>query len=666
MRTADSVSVDELVRTTNNFAVERIIGVGGFGTVYRGSDASEADGWPGEFAVKRLNDITSAERELAVLTRFQHPNIIRLIGFTAPGERMRCLVYELAERGSVEAVFRSAQSSPSVPHPLTWKTRVRIAAGVCTALNYLHRSQSSPVYHRDVKAANICLMFDFTPKLIDCGVSMLIDESRARHDATSFSVTGNNAIGTPEYMCPKYARSKKYGEKAEVFSFGIILLELLTGRVNCADQLLYDIFIEDHDEQLADALDLRAGDWPDPVVASLIELAGQATRMGPAYVHRPSMLAIMRSLKQLEVNHCQRSVDELRLSNELAALHAQFTRFRLENAATATPVRTRTCLICFDDEVPEEHGVLCHEVDGHFTCDSCLERLVLNTVETVRSTNELAIQAIAAEAQGDWRRSQLLAGCVCCMAAGTDCVSDAFSDRTIARHVSEAALGDYLQVRVLLPIASESQRIFEEAQRVLREEIQRVRDQIEAGLELEQGRALLAAQLRQQMPNARQCRQCGFGPIDHMACSDLQAHQGQRIGNARIDNRCPGCGWFSRDIHDWPPWNGTLPETADGSLHRAASELAARRQREQEEAARRQREQEAAARRQREQEAAVRRQREQEERRRKNPCEGRGGNPSAHNCEWFGWNQEGYQKCRDCGRTWHYARSERLRPAGFQ
>ena len=237
-------------------------------------------------------------------------------------------------------------------------------------------------------------------------------------------------------------------------------------------------------------------------------------------------------------------------------------------------------------------------------CDVCLERIVVDTAQQVRDSNDLAAQLVAADAAGDTRRAHLLAGCVCC--PEPSCMSCPYADGEIARHASEAACEAYLQGRRLLPIAQETQRVFEEAQRMLRAEVERMSEQVRAGLELEQGRALLSAQLRQQMPNARQCGSCGFGPIEHMACWDLETHQGQRVGgNARIDNSCPRCGWFSRDIAAWPAWDGTLPEeAADASMRGAATEVRVRR--EQEGAARR--EQEAAAR--REQEAAARREQE--------------------------------------------------------
>mmetsp|Transcript_223 Transcript_223/g.575 ORF Transcript_223/g.575 Transcript_223/m.575 type:complete len:770 (-) Transcript_223:592-2901(-) len=604
------VAADYLERATEGFSEGRQLGTGSFGIVYRG----EADGL--EFAVKRLNDVTSAERELAVLARFQHPHIIRLLGFTPACTTPRCLVYELAARGSLEHIFREEDESPSAWHPLTWKTRVRIGVGVSTALNFLHRSQAAPVFHRDVKAANICLMSDFTPKLIDCGVSMLIDEARAQTGVTSYSATGDIAIGTAEYMCSRYARSRRYGEKAEVYSFGIVLMELLTSRVNHAGDLLFEVFIEDAEEDLAEARDRRAGDWPANVAATIAQLARQSLGTGADYARRPTMMAVMRELRRLEAAHCQRTADEMQLLAELEGVRAQLAHLRMEAASAAPAVTLHTCIVCFDEEVPADRGVACRGPDAHFTCDGCLERIVIDTATQVRETNELVAQAAAAEAGGDRRRVWFLTGRVCCPSRMPDCPSDPYADGAVARHVSEAAFAAHMHARTLLPIAREAQQVFERAQETMRAEVERIRAQVRAGLEVEQGRALLAAQLRQQMPNARQCRQCGFGPIDHMACADLQAHHGQQFGNARINNACPQCGWFSRNVGDWPAWDGRLPQEANTGL----AEAGAQRRQEVEEQRRQEQEAQEAARRQQQQaqqqqQQAQRRQQEEAQRR---------------------------------------------------
>ena len=235
--TAD-LPFDYLRRCTDNFAEVRLLDEGAFGRVFRGDDAAHAGVIT--FAVKRLNDAVhfggnaarrdaaeqGMQREIDVLSRFKHPNIILLVGYAREGTE-HCLVYELGAEGSLAACL--ADDAKAVR--LTMKVRVRIAAGIARALNYLHRHGAVPVYHRDVKSANIVLCEGFVPKLIDCGLSMLLDEEHVAAGQTTFTVTQGGALGTPGYMCPTYMRTRKYGERSEVFAVGMVLLELLTGQL---------------------------------------------------------------------------------------------------------------------------------------------------------------------------------------------------------------------------------------------------------------------------------------------------------------------------------------------------------------------------------------------------------------------------------------------------
>ena len=112
----------------------------------------------------------------------------------------------------------------------------------------------------------------------------------------------------------------------------------------------------------------------------------------------------------------------------------------------------------------------------------------------------------------------------------------------------------------MLPVAVKASEAYADAQGALQEELTALRNSSDNTAE--RGSALLASQLKRQMPDARQCFQCGFGPIDHYACADFAAHHGQQIGETRIDNSCPKCGWFSAHRNDWPVWDGTLHSDA--------------------------------------------------------------------------------------------------------
>ena len=222
--------------------------------------------------------LSSIRREIHVLSAFFHPNIIRLLGYTSTSAGMiqeMCLIYELGQCGSLDKMLIDAEKAQD----LSWRSRVRMAAGIARALNYLHcHDIRAPAYHRDVKSANIVLDLGLSPKLIDCGLSKFITDER-RH-GTIMSTLGG-ALGTPGYMCPTYQRTGTFEAKSEIFSFGIVLLEVVTGRVqgyqHLPDNDLYGVYIED-ETPLADGLDTRAGSWPTEGVAQLEQLTREWSR----------------------------------------------------------------------------------------------------------------------------------------------------------------------------------------------------------------------------------------------------------------------------------------------------------------------------------------------------------------------------------------------------
>lgn len=136
------------------------------------------------------------------------------------------------------------------------------------------------------------------------------------------------------------------------------------------------------------------------------------------------------------------------------------------------------------------------------------------------------------------------------------CVSEPFDDLTVARHCDgdEALFAQYLRARARV----RDDEVYADAQQALHEHALAMRAAVQAGQRARVANQLLARQLRQQMPNARQCGGCGFGPIDHFACDDLARHHGERHGAATVDNGCPKCGWFRADVGAWPRWSGTL------------------------------------------------------------------------------------------------------------
>ncbi|XP_068665851.1 receptor-like serine/threonine-protein kinase ALE2 [Aristolochia californica] len=210
-------SLDELEKATDKFSPRKILGEGGFGRVYHGI---MEDGF--EVAVKLLlRKHQSGDREfiaeIEMLSRLHHRNLVKLIGICIE-ERARCLVYELVRNGSVEFHLHGADKRNS---PLDWDARMKIALGAARGLAYLHEDSNPRVIHRDFKASNILLEEDFTPKVSDFGLAREASEG-SQHIST-------RVMGTFGYVAPEYAMTGHLLVKSDVYSYGVVLLELLSG-----------------------------------------------------------------------------------------------------------------------------------------------------------------------------------------------------------------------------------------------------------------------------------------------------------------------------------------------------------------------------------------------------------------------------------------------------
>ncbi|XP_075667339.1 G-type lectin S-receptor-like serine/threonine-protein kinase At1g11330 isoform X2 [Castanea sativa] len=209
-----------LVRATNDFHLSSKLGQGGFGPVYKGK---LSDGQ--EIAVKRLSR-TSAQgleefmNEVVVISKLQHRNLVRLLGCCVEGEE-RMLLYEYMPNKSLDAFL----FDPHKERLLDWKKRFNIIEGIGRGLLYLHRDSRLRIIHRDLKASNILLDKELNPKISDFGMARIFgsDEDQANT---------NRVVGTYGYMSPEYAMEGRFSEKSDVFSFGVLLLEIVSGRRN--------------------------------------------------------------------------------------------------------------------------------------------------------------------------------------------------------------------------------------------------------------------------------------------------------------------------------------------------------------------------------------------------------------------------------------------------
>ncbi|XP_076931649.1 protein kinase STUNTED-like isoform X2 [Bidens hawaiensis] len=207
----------ELAEATKNFNPENVIGKGGNSEVYRGclSDGRE-------LAVKFLKTSEDALKEfmleIEIITALHHENIISLFGFCFEHNKL-LLVYDLLSRGSLEDNLHGNKKDAK----FGWSERYKVATGVAEALVYLHSKCDKPVIHRDVKSSNILLSEDFEPQLSDFGLAKWATP-------TGLHITSADVAGTFGYLAPEYLMHGKVTEKIDVYAFGVVLLELLTGR----------------------------------------------------------------------------------------------------------------------------------------------------------------------------------------------------------------------------------------------------------------------------------------------------------------------------------------------------------------------------------------------------------------------------------------------------
>ncbi|KAK4427953.1 putative receptor-like protein kinase [Sesamum alatum] len=205
-----------LVSATNNFDEANILGEGGLGRVYKAhfNDHFHA-------AVKKIyaggqEAEREFENEVESLRKIQHQNIVSLLGYCIHGEA-RFLVYEMMENGSLEFHLHGSSHRST----MTWHLRMKIALDVARGLEYLHERCNPPVIHRDLKSSNILLDSNFNAKLSDFGLAITGGNSNK---------TNVKLSGTLGYVAPEYLLDGKLTDKSDVYAFGVVLLELLTGR----------------------------------------------------------------------------------------------------------------------------------------------------------------------------------------------------------------------------------------------------------------------------------------------------------------------------------------------------------------------------------------------------------------------------------------------------
>ncbi|XP_056159218.1 protein kinase STUNTED-like isoform X2 [Syzygium oleosum] len=209
---------EELLVATCNFIPENMVGKGGCSKVYRGC---LPDGK--ELAVKLLKPFDGVVKdfvsEIDIITDLHHKNIVSLFGFCFESNNL-ILVYDFVHRGSLE---ENLHGNKKDLHAFGWRERYKVAVGVAEALDYMHNGCDQPVIHKDVKSSNILLSDDFEPQLSDFGMAIRVPD-------LSTQIISDNVAGTFGYLAPEYFMHGKVSDRIDVYAFGVVILELISGR----------------------------------------------------------------------------------------------------------------------------------------------------------------------------------------------------------------------------------------------------------------------------------------------------------------------------------------------------------------------------------------------------------------------------------------------------
>ncbi|KAL1567712.1 non-specific serine/threonine protein kinase [Salvia divinorum] len=213
-------SFSSIVASTNNFSVENKLGEGGFGPVYKGELLN------GLFvAVKRLSKrsgqgLKEFKNETEVIAKLQHRNLVRILGCCIENDEM-ILVYEYMPNNSLDFFI----FEPTSGVVLEWAKRVEIIEGIAQGLLYLHHYSRLRIVHRDLKASNILLDAEMNPKISDFGMARIFG-------GNDMQANTERIVGTYGYMSPEYAMEGLFSVKSDVFAFGVLMLEIISGKKN--------------------------------------------------------------------------------------------------------------------------------------------------------------------------------------------------------------------------------------------------------------------------------------------------------------------------------------------------------------------------------------------------------------------------------------------------
>ncbi|CAN1218221.1 U-box domain-containing protein 51 [Linum perenne] len=258
-------SIQDIETSTNYFSQSKKIGEGGYGPVYVGVIDEIS------VAIKVVRpDLSQGQqqfqKEVEVLSTMRHPHMVTLLG-ACP--QYGCLVYEYMENGSLEDRLYRKDNTPPIP----WRTRFKIASEIATGLLFLHESKPEPIVHRDLKPANILLDGNFVSKISDVGLARLVPAAAA--GLNRYHMTA--AAGTFYYIDPEYQQTGLLSVKSDLFSLGVVLLQLITAKTPMGLSYQVDEAIENG--RFEAILDPTVSDWPVEEALSLAKMALQCCEL---------------------------------------------------------------------------------------------------------------------------------------------------------------------------------------------------------------------------------------------------------------------------------------------------------------------------------------------------------------------------------------------------
>ncbi|KAM7467887.1 hypothetical protein LguiB_015449 [Lonicera macranthoides] len=286
-----SFTFEEMALATDYFSSSTLIGQGGYGNVYKGilSDNTIV-------AIKRAREGSlQGEKEflteIEMLSRLHHRNLVSLIGY-CDEEAEQMLAYEFMPNGTLQDWL-----SAKLKETLNFGTRLRIALGSAKGILYLHTEAYPPIFHRDIKASNILLDSKLTAKVADFGLSRLapvLDDEGSVPDHVSTIVKG-----TPGYLDPEYFLTRKLTDKSDVYSLGVVFLEILTGMqpISRGKNIVREVNLAHQEGRVLSLIDSRMGSCPSDCIEKFVGLALVCCQDKPE--KRPSMLDVVRELENI-------------------------------------------------------------------------------------------------------------------------------------------------------------------------------------------------------------------------------------------------------------------------------------------------------------------------------------------------------------------------------